>query len=106
MKISERQRSEVGTAMNYEIEEQAATRRYRPLKQAFAEIGIGTTMGYRLINEGLIRALKLRRRTFVDMQSVAQMFESLPELRPASQIRVLSARDLGLADQDTSPEAL
>jgi hypothetical protein len=70
-----------------------------------AEIGVGTTRGYQLINQGLISAVKLGRKTYIDMQSVAQIFESLPELRPASRIRALSARDPTLLIK-TSLEAL
>src|ERR1700737_4263878 len=103
MKISECQRSEVGTEMNTEMKYQAATRRYNPVKRAFIEIGVGTTRGYQLINHGLIRAVKLGRKTYVDMQSVTQMFERIPELRPASPMRVLSAADIGLTDE---PDAL
>jgi hypothetical protein len=103
MKITESQRSEVRTTMSHEIEDQAVTRRYRPVKRAFTEIGVGTTRGYQLINQGLIRAVKLGRKTYIDMQSVAQMFECLPELRPASPMRVLSAADIGLPD---APDAL
>jgi hypothetical protein len=102
MKISECQRSEVSTVMSNDIN-QGAMRRYRPVKRAFIEIGVGTTRGYQLINQGLIRAVKLGRKTYVDMQSVARMFESLPELRPASPMRVLSAADIGLPAE---PDAL
>jgi hypothetical protein len=99
MKISDCKHSEVGTIMNPEIENQGATSRYKPVKRAFIEIGVGTTRGYQLINQGLIRAVKLGRKTYIDMQSVAQMFESLPELRPASRKTYLTACDLGLDDQ-------
>jgi hypothetical protein len=103
MKIAEHQRTELGIAMEYEIEDQAATRRYKPVKRAFIEIGVGTTRGYQLINQGLIRAVKLGRKTYIDMQSVTRMFESLPELRPTSPMRVLSAADIGLP---VEPDAL
>jgi hypothetical protein len=89
--------------MSNEIEDPAAMRRYRPVKRAFTEIGVGTTRGYQLINQGLIRAVKLGRKTYIDMQSVARMFEALPELMPASPVRVLTARDIGLADEPDAP---
>jgi hypothetical protein len=85
--------------MNSELETRDVTPRYKPVKHAFTEIGVGTTRGYQLIHEGLIRAVKLGRKTYVDMKSVALMFESLPELRPASPMRVLSAAEIGLPDE-------
>lgn len=86
------------------IEMQAPLLRYVPLQRAFAEIGVGKTRGYRLIAEGLIRAVKLGRRTFIDWHSVEAMFERLPEMVPISRMRVLTASDLGLADE--SPEVV
>jgi Arm DNA-binding domain len=58
--------------------------------------GVGKTRGYRLIAEGLIRAVKLGRKTYVDWNSVEAMFEALPEMMPTSRMQVLSAQDLGL----------
>jgi excisionase family DNA binding protein len=78
-------------------------RRYEPVKRALSQVSIGRTKLYRLIREGRIRAVRLDGSTYIDMQSVARMFESLPELRPASPMRVLSAADIGLPDE---PEAL
>ena len=85
-------------------ETQPVTRRYVPIQRAFNEIGVGRTRGYRLIAEGLIRAVKLGRKTYVDWQSVEAMFDGLPELIPTSRLRVLTAGDLGFGEPE-DPQA-
>jgi hypothetical protein len=81
------------------IEMQAPLLRYVPLQRAFAEIGVGRTRGYRMIAEGLIRAVKLGRKTYVDWNSVEAMFATLPEMIPTSRMSLLTASELGLPDE-------
>jgi len=42
--------------------------------------GFGKTSAYALIHEGRIKAVKLRRRTFVDLDTVDRYLASLPKL--------------------------
>lgn len=49
-----------------------------PRAEAFAAIGVGTTKGYELVNEGKLVARKLGSRTMITAASLHQFVESLP----------------------------
>jgi hypothetical protein len=80
--------------------------RYLSIKQAIAETNIGRTKLYELINQGLIVAKKLGRRTFICRESIAALFAALPELKPKAPVRLLTAADLGLPDEPPAPPPL
>jgi hypothetical protein len=80
------------------------TRRYIPVRLAFEQVGIGRTRGYEMIKENLIRAVKLGRKTYIDWHSVERLFESLPEIVPKTQMKLLAPGDLGFVDRE--PESL
>lgn len=53
---------------------------FAPIPAACARAGIGRTTVYRLIGEGRIVALKVGRRTLVDLASLDRFLESAPRL--------------------------
>lgn len=79
--------------------------RYQRVKKALPLIGCGRSKLYRLIRDGRIRAVKLDGATFIDLASVAALFERCPEIAPVKPVgtEVMSAEELGLTPSDDLP---
>lgn len=57
------------------------TKRYVSVKEACARWSVGSTYMYGLLKAGLIVAVKLGRRTLVDVESGDRYFASLPRFQ-------------------------
>jgi len=58
------------------------TKKYVTVKVFCATYGVCATTAYdRLINTGAIRAIRVGRRTLIDVDSAEQFFASLPALK-------------------------
>jgi hypothetical protein len=63
----------------------APLRPYLPLKQACVIGGFGRSKLYEVVGLGLVRAVKLGRKTLIDTASLLEYLETLPaaQIRPA-----------------------
>ena len=76
--------------------------RYQRVRRALTLMGCSKSKLYSLLRTGRIMAIRLDGLTYIDMQSVAALFEAYPEYMPSKIIeaRTLSAEQLGLPKPD------